>query len=160
MLSARLRERCPSARLAGIASAEAHGINFCKQGLDGSGKASLVQKHGRASISAVQGVLYHIDLAERSNLDRAEGRYDRHDDFTVSGLQTGATIFLSTYIAQPDACSADLLPFDWYVALMIAGAREHQLDPDYIAKLFSVETRKDPDPERAERMARMARLAN
>lgn len=61
----------------------------------------------------------------------------------------------STYIAQNNACREDLLPFDWYVSLMVAGAREHGLDTEYIAMLESTVAYSDPDTERSKRMARL-----
>ena len=153
MLTARLRMRCPSACPISTAYAYNHGIAFCKQGLDGSGKASLSAIGN--DIRGVQGVLYLIDLIERSKLDEAERNYDRNDDFEVYDQQTEEKVLASTYIAQDNACRADLLPFDWYVSLMVAGAREHGLDAEYIAILEATETRSDPDTVRSERMLRL-----
>lgn len=157
MLTKRLRERCPSARPAGIAVAEEYRLDFSKVGLDGSGKATLSRNTKAIQITHIQGVLYHVSLKESTNLDLAEGRYDRHANFLVKCQHKKSSIIASTYIAQPDACSNGLLPFDWYVRLIIAGAYEHGLDPAYIARLRNVKTRTDPDTDRAESMARLLR---
>ena len=156
LLTARLRERCPSAAPIGRAVAPGHSVCFRKAGRDGSGKATLTLGGGAGS--EAMGVLYRIDLGERPALDRAEARYDRLDDFPVRTVQSGASIAATTYIAQADACREGLLPFDWYLALIVAGAREHGFDDSYIAMLAAVETLADLEAERAGRMSALARL--
>lgn len=155
MLTKRLRERCPSARPAGLAIEENHGLDFCKKGSDGSGKATLIKRAGRDRSISIHGVLYQIELSERPNLDKAESGYERHDDFVAYDTRTDAKLVTSTYIAPPSVCRDGLLPFNWYIELIIAGAREHGLGADYIARLNDVEVRQDPDRDRAERMARL-----
>lgn len=166
MLIARLRERCPSARPLGLALAPAYRVAFNKQGMDGSGKATLTalepfqEKHPpyppAFGWTGARGVLYRIDMGERAALDRAEGNYRRDDTFAVLCAQSGKPITACTYIAEPQACRDDLVPLDWYVALMRAGAIEHGQDADYIAWLSAVETCNDPDLQRAARMAALA----
>jgi hypothetical protein len=166
MLIARLRERCPSARPLGLALAPAYRVAFNKQGMDGSGKATLTvlepfqETHppyrpvfGR---TGARGVLYRIDMGERAALDRAEGNYRRDDAFAVLCAQSGKPITSCTYIAETQACRDDLVPLDWYVALMRAGATEHGHGADYIAWLSAIETCNDPDLRRAARMAALA----
>ncbi len=75
-------------------------------------------------------------------------------------ISTGATIFFqscsadsalliaSTYRALPEACDAGLLPFDWYLALTLAGAHQHALPAPYIRWLSRQQLTKDPDPSR------------
>jgi hypothetical protein len=220
MLTARLRERCPSARPLGLAAAPGYGVAFNKQGMDGSGKATLAmlehdpqkwvpvlrqrsclnkelephsdsigmekalapvrQKRretaagladapsptrftapsmqaGQDGGAGARGVLFRIDLGERAALDRAEGNYRREDAFAVHCPQGGTPITACTYIAEPHACRDGLAPFDWYVALMRAGAIEHGQDADYIAWLSAIETRIDLDLRRAARMAALAK---
>jgi len=154
MLTPRLRERCPSASPIGTARAAQHTIAFIKKGGDGSGKATLVPLDDHSE--SVWGVLYRIHRAERRGLDRAEARYRRHDSFPVRNASDGGLHHVTTYIARADACREDLCPFDWYVALMEAGAREHGLDADYIACLIGTTVRQDPDARRAKRMMALA----
>ncbi len=156
MLSARLRERCPSARPVGIADAFGWAVRFHKHGRDGSGKASLAAAD--TPEAKVPGVLYEIALYERGDLDRAEGRYLRDDAFAVVLASTGVAATASTYIAEAETCRPGLQPFDWYVGLMLAGAREHGLDPGYIGMLAAVEAVADPDVERATLMINLATL--
>ena len=68
MLPARLLGRCPSGKLVGTGVARAWSLAFSKASKDGSGKATLVT----APNSAVPGVIFEIDLAEREQLDRHE----------------------------------------------------------------------------------------
>jgi hypothetical protein len=166
MLIARLRERCPSARPLGLALAPAYRVAFNKLGMDGSGKATLTalapyrQEHPPAppafGWTGARGVLYRIDMGERAALDRAEGNYRRDDAFAVLCAQSGKPITSCTYIAETQACRDDLVPLDWYVALMRAGATEHGHGADYIAWLSAIETCNDPDLRRAARMAALA----
>jgi hypothetical protein len=61
----------------------APGVLFSKASKDGSGKATLVT----APNSAVPGVIFEIDLAEREQLDRHEGvgsGYRRNDTFAIA----------------------------------------------------------------------------
>ncbi len=129
LLTARIRARCPSARPAGLAVARGFRLAFAKPGADGSGKATLVASQR----AAIQGVLYEIDRTEAPVLDRAETGYDRIDDFEID--DGAAPRRAMTYIAQTP--KAGLAPYDWYLALMIAGAREHKLVDDYVGRLLT-----------------------
>ena len=75
MLAARLRARCPSARVIGRAEATGFHLTFDKIGQDGSGKATLVPGDG-----VVPGVLFDLAAEDVHLLDRIEGLgrgYDR-----------------------------------------------------------------------------------
>jgi len=154
MLSARLQERCPGAESLGKAWANGYGLAFCKIGADGSGKATLVpdERYGARTV----GVLYRIPISQRPLLDQAEARYDRNDAFLVQMLETGSSALVTTYFAQAQACSDDLIPYDWYVGLMLAGAAEHDFDADDVDQLASTRTMPDPDADRAIRMMWLA----
>lgn len=43
------------------------------------------------------------------------------------------------------------LPYTWYKALVVAGAREHGLPPGYVDALEAVAAQDDPRPERTAR---------
>jgi hypothetical protein len=134
MLTTRLRARCPSAEPLGLAYAQGYRLAFSKPGRDGSVKGHLTP----ARRSRQPGVLFSIDLAERDALDRAEGLgvgYDRVDDFAVRRAGTAAVVRASTYLARQPAPA--LLPYDWYLALVIAGAREHGFDRRRIRALLA-----------------------
>lgn len=147
MLTERLARRCPSARPVGPAVLENHALAFSKIGNEGSGKATIVERAGEA----VFGVVFTLALNERDLLDAFEGRgkgYDRIDDCPVRLLKDDATVSACTYKAPPVFRDATLMPFDWYHALVIAGARQHGLPEDYVAGLAAAPNRADPDHSR------------
>ena len=163
MLDERLshRTRCPSARVLGTGSAAGWRLAFAKRGADGSGKATLLRS-ARGS-DRVHGVLFEIDLSERDALDRVEGPgYARLDDLAVERASEAGppvTVLASVYVARPDAIDPTLIAFDWYRALVIAGARRHGLPADVIAEIESVPVRPDPNPSREQRLLALEQLA-
>lgn len=155
MLAARLRARCPSARVIGTAEAAGFDIAFDKAGQDGSGKATLVAAAGQA----VPGALFHLDDADLTILDRIEGLgrgYDRH---AIRLRQAGQPAEALTYIAPPGHRDAGLLPFDWYLGLVLAGAHERALPPGWILRLRAVAAIPDPEADRPRRVEARALLA-
>ncbi|MEX2649489.1 MAG: gamma-glutamylcyclotransferase family protein [Alphaproteobacteria bacterium] len=132
MLTTRLRARCQSAVAISVAEAPGFSVAFCKQSGDGSGKASLVKAPHEADRAL--GVVFEIDGNERWALDRAEGRdYQRNDDFSVRLIGDKRKIRTTAYLALE--VEAGLKPYCWYLALVIAGAREHGLEQNYIDRL-------------------------
>ncbi len=130
MLTERLQARCPSAAPIGIAYAPDHALNFTKTGKDFSGKATLFPQSGAHQY----GVLFKINRDELSALDMAEGAgYRRDDDFCVIRHEDDAKIPVTTYLGTDLA--QGLTPFDWYLNLIIAGARQHKLSDEQISSL-------------------------
>jgi gamma-glutamylcyclotransferase len=124
MLSTRLRARCPSARLVAVAYAPKHTIRFEKLSVDASGKATLVASGDERALAA--GAVYELDVIELPRLDEAEGDgYARRDNFSVHSLDTGERMRVCTYIAKRRL--SRLRPYDWYLALVLAGIAEHDL---------------------------------
>ncbi|MBT8170439.1 gamma-glutamylcyclotransferase family protein [Falsiruegeria litorea] len=149
MLSTRLRARCSSAQLLQTGVAKGYRLEFCKKSTDGSGKATLVECN---SIVETPGVLFKINRDELSSLDSAEGKgygYDRQDAFGI--VTSEETKTATTYIASATATACDLIPYDWYLALVLAGAIEHGFAQEYIDRIRDVKHRSDPEPERASR---------
>ena len=131
MLRQWLVNRCPSSKAAGPAFIEGYQLTFSKPSVDGSGKATLEARQG----GLVHGMLYTIALEERESLDRAEGGYDRRDDVAVLTAD-GRRISVTTYFAQKR--DPALMPYDWYVGLIQAGAMQHDLPEAYRSKLDRV----------------------
>ncbi len=137
MLPARLRARCPSAHVIGAATAAGYDVEFSKRSVDGSGKATLVEAAG----TATPGVLFEIGKTDLIALDRAEGAsgkvpgYERIEDFSVSVADEPITA--TTYIAS--RTERELKPFDWYLALVIAGVRHHALGDEHMQRLRLIE---------------------
>ena len=147
MLPARLVARCPSARVVGRAAARDHDLDFSKPGDDGSGKATLFAHAGRTT----PGVLYEIADADLSSLDRAEGAgkgYVREVEFRIA-CENDAESEATTYIA--DIRDQGLLPWDWYLALVVAGARMNGLPDTHCRALAGERYAIDAVPDRSAR---------
>ncbi len=143
MLSVRLRQRVPGARLVGTATLPGHALRWHKIAKDGSGKCNIVAAE---PASVVHGVLYEIPAHEKQHLDRAEGLgfgYEEKD--VLVECKTGmlkATAYVATHIDE------EILPFTWYKALVIAGAMEHGLPIAYVNELRAIEAKLDADAQR------------
>ncbi len=106
-----------------------------KRGRDGSGKANLVEAPGET----VWGVLYRVSERQLDELDRFEGGYTR----LVLEVHTGDVTHRAwTYVSL--RLTEDPRPFDWYKQLMLAGAREHGLPEEWLARLHALPERSDP----------------
>ena len=148
MLPARLINRCTSARLIGTGIAPDFRVRFSKPGMDGSGKAMLVAEPGARLVGAI----FEIDVAEQLVLDLHEGAgYRRDDGFMVECTASGGGLRTNTYLAT--ACDGQLKPFDWYLAVVIAGAMHHGMDDTSIMELKATAFIKDTDTARTTRMA-------
>ncbi|MAE95930.1 MAG: gamma-glutamylcyclotransferase [Deltaproteobacteria bacterium] len=138
---ARMAERIPSSRPAGIARLDGYDVVCNKLGRDGSAKANL-EASGEA---LVWGVLYELVEAELQILDRFEGGYER---IQVSVTRDdGASLLAVTY--QSHRITENRVPFDWYRALIVEGARAHGLPDSYVGALEALPSR--PDPSRRPR---------
>lgn len=156
MLTTRLEQRCPGARVVGRAEAEDREIEFSKPSIDGSGKATL----RRASGQRTPGVVFEIPCSELEELDKCEGKgrgYDRCDKFRVRLLEDGEVLETTTYLATER--DGSLKPYEWYLALVIAGACEHQLGRDHIGELQRIDSKPDPRYNRKARAKAMKALA-
>ena len=146
MLTTRLQQRCRGALPVGRADAAHKVIEFSKPSIDKSGKATL--RH--VSDKRTPGVVFKIPISELDQLDKCEGvGYDRCDAFPVRLLDGGEFLKTTTYLAK--SADSSLKPYDWYLALVIAGAYQHALGHDYIKELQRVESAPDPDHNRKTR---------
>ncbi len=147
MLLQRLQKRCPSAIFLEAAYAEGYALNFSKKSVDGSGKATIAKsdKGGKQ----VYGALFEIRLEDRQSLDEAEGPdYFRVDEFVVKHSGTNEQQTVTTYIANQDAIDENLVPYDWYKYLVLAGAQQAKLPAIYVASIKAIEAIPDPKLER------------
>jgi hypothetical protein len=150
MLTERLQRRCPSARPKRVAVVDNWALAFCKRGQDGSAKATLAS----TAESRVFGVVFDLDESDLPTLDRFEGAgsgYDRIDDFQVHAQDLNRPLNLVTYIASADHTDPSLKPFDWYLGLVVAGARQHAFSPEYIGAVEAIPSVNDPMPDRPSR---------
>ncbi|MDO8861622.1 gamma-glutamylcyclotransferase [Haliea sp. E1-2-M8] len=97
---------------------------------------------------AIYGVVFEIDLQQKSALDKAEALgygYDEKKVVVVAGK--GSFAKAMTYVARD--IDVDLSPYSWYVNHVIVGAYEASLPADYIhEKIFAVAAVEDRDRER------------
>ena len=136
--------RCPSARYFANAYVDHFTLDFSKIGEDGSGKAALIPSRGKRA----HGVVFEIDAREREPLDKAEPGYRREDGFKATVADTGACETATTYIVLENCRNLDLKPFDWYLALVVAGAMEHRFPAHVIAAYRDTAVWADEDKER------------
>jgi len=54
-------------------------------------------------------------------------------------------------LARGEATDPAVLPFDWYLEIVAAGADEHALPEAYRRRLREIPVRRDPDRHRARR---------
>lgn len=152
MLIERLRSRCNSTQFFGTAIALNYVLSFEKFSTkDGSGKATIIHQDG----GVTPGVIFQINNIDQEILDREEGfksakpsdpeRYGRHDNFRIQTIETNEVVFAMTYLANNP--QKGLKPYDWYLALVVAGAEQHKIDPDYVETLreteYDIDTKKN-----------------
>jgi hypothetical protein len=147
MLTSRLQERVPSGDPVRTGTLRGYALRFHKRSRDGSGKCNIVPSSDEDA--RVHGVVFDVSSADLRTLDEAEQRgrgYERRN-VVVRGAESAIEAF--AYVAQPAYVDDALLPYDWYHALVLAGAREHDLPSSYTAQVESV--RSYPDPNEARR---------
>lgn len=153
LLAERLTARCPSARVIGSVSVAGWRLAFQAKSFDGSGKATMLRGEDG---DVVHGRLYEIAVADRDGLDRAEGAdrdppiYVRHDDFVVTAADGSTVSDVSVYLAREETVA--LPPWDWYRALIVAGAMQAELPAADVAALAVVPALADVLPKRKTRL--------
>lgn len=151
MLTERLTavNRCPGATVLGPAFADGVIIEFTKPSKDGSGKATLSHATGQRT----PGILFEIPTAQLRALDCAEGAghgYDRCDAFPVHRTGNDEIVEAVTYLATSP--KPNRKPYDWYLALVIAGAHQHGLGEEHLAALRRVPYTQDSNESREKRV--------
>ncbi len=139
MSSARLRARIPGASSLGRAWLADRQLVFNKPSADGSGKANLSCQPGARS----WGVVYRLAPADWTRLDDYEPGYARVTCRVVR--DGGRRLTAQTYVFE--STGGEIQPFDWYLALLLAGAREHDLPRAYVETLRAVSTSVAESPE-------------
>jgi gamma-glutamylcyclotransferase len=147
MLAARLLGRAPSAVIFGTGFLKNHALRWHKVARDDSGKCDAAFTGDAADV--VWGVLASISVADKIKLDMIEGLGAGYDQ-AVGDIETASGIIQAQFYTAT-AIDGVVTPYDWYKALVIAGAREHGLPADYIAALAAAPAKPDPDKIRAAR---------
>lgn len=146
MSLSRLRERVPSAETLGCSMLRNHDLRFHKSSKDGSGKCDAFFTSDSETV--MYGVLFEINPAEKSTLDKAEGLgYGYEEKEVTVSARDGTSVTATTYIATK--IDENLKPYSWYVYHVLVGAKEASLPQDYIdEKINSVEAVEDSNKER------------
>ncbi|MEO0949455.1 MAG: gamma-glutamylcyclotransferase family protein [Cyanobacteria bacterium J06641_5] len=144
MSTRRLRARTPSAQPLGTARLPGYRLAWHKLGRDGSAKCDI-EPTGQAQDS-VWGVLFQIVEEERADLDLAEGLGQGYGYKIASVLAATGSIKAGMYYATH--IDASRQPFDWYLAFVLSGAREHGLPATYLHDLQTITAAIDPDVTR------------
>ena len=151
LLSARLKARTPSARLAGRAILPRFKLRWHKIGADDTGKCDVVFTDRPGD--SVHGVAWLIHRAELKHLDRVEELGTGYYACKVP-IQLGRKRRLArTYRAIPT--DSGIKPLDWYKRFVVLGAREHGLPEAYVASLSRTPAIRDPDQQRRMRNLRV-----
>ena len=145
MLTRRLQERVPSARPISIASLTGYELRWHKVSQDHSGKCDVVQVE--TPQVKVLGIVYEILTSEKASLDAAEGLGNGYDEKQVVLETKGGTMQAQAYFATN--IDPSQLPYTWYKALVVAGAKEHGLPAAYVSKLEAVAAKVDANAQRA-----------
>lgn len=140
-------KRAPSARFVTTARLVGHSLRFHKRSDDGSAKADAFATDNATEF--VWGVVFEIDDAEKSALDRAEGLGHGYSERRVELIsQDGEQLSATMYFADADAIVATHKPYSWYLRFVVDGARQHGLPEDYISRLVEQEVWEDQDRAR------------
>ena len=130
---------------------------FNKRSTDQSGKCNLVFTGHPSDV--VYGVLYDVSSDDVARLDSYEGvgaGYMRKTcRFPLDGIEQEAFF----YVADTGHTDDDLLPYQWYLDLVVAGAEQNGLPPEYISALRSAKCAPDPQPHRKTRSEALDALA-
>lgn len=157
MLNERLRARVKSAANPRRVTVQGYNLCFSKRSSDGSGKCAII-KTGSAN-DVVHGVVFDVEDAEIGKLDRAEGvgyGYTRDDTFMLNVDEVSQQV--TVYLAESSYIDNALRPYRWYRDLVLAGAEQHSLPQDYVARLAAVAFDEDGWKSRPERLKALATL--
>ena len=150
MLTQRLTvaDRCPSAKVVGTAFVDGYSLDFSKRSrIDKSGKATIVATQDRR----LYGVVFTIEECDHKKLNEAEGLgkgYDLIPRLSVTMADSGISKSTFTYYAPEEHRDSGQIPFDWYLAYVVAGAMEHQLPEAVIASYKSTGFKSDSNEKR------------
>lgn len=108
-----------------------YAICFDKWSTDGSAKANIRYTGGNKD--EVWGVVFQMSNTDLYALDKYEPNYNRlrlhvHTD-------SGLGVMAYAYQAIPEAIKEGKQPYDWYLKLIVEGARENQLPESYCEML-------------------------
>lgn len=150
---ARIEERIGPVVVVGSGRLDGHALRFHKAGRDGSGKADAFATGNPADV--VFGVVYEMTVEAKRKLDRFEGLGADYLEKSVTIATATGDVAATLYHAHPSRIDPSASPFDWYLQLVLDGARRHGLPESYIERIASYPARVDADRVRAENARRL-----
>lgn len=145
----RLEARVGRVRLLGTAILPGWSLRFDKRGGDGSTKANLRPAPGTAS--EVHAAAYALTVAQLRMLDNFEGCGRGYETLALDIAVESRRVEALAYLAPSQWLSGSLSPFDWYVDLIVGGARFHGMGESYVRRIAAHSVCRDPDCGRARR---------
>ena len=143
MSSKRLQKRINAVKI-GNGKLLNYQLRFHKISKDGTGKCNIFLTNNANDY--VCGVIFEIDDNDKQKLDRIEGKGYGYDSITID-IELGKKIIQAdSYIAT--SIDETLKPFDWYKNHVLYGAKENDLESEYIEKIKSVSTIIDDNSNR------------
>ena len=157
MLTERLQDRVPSAEPVSSATLPGRTLRFHKRSKDGSGKCNLAPASEESA--SVHGVLFDFASDDLSALDEAEHRGYGYERRRVHPQTPNGSVDAFAYVAQPAYIDDALRPYDWYRALVTAGAHQHNLPSAYRNRIEATRSYPDPDTDRRRTYRSLLRTA-
>ena len=148
MLTHRLKQRVSSADFSEVVYLPKYQLVFDKVGsFCGTGKCGIVPSEDNSDL--VYGVVFDMDEKQLPDLDYVEGLGNGYErmEVTLFSMRDDKSISAITY--YPTSRDPEVVPYDWYKAIVLKGAREHQLPEAYQDFINSFGTMPDPDEDRA-----------
>ena len=157
MLNERLKQRVRDAQPLGTASAFGRRLCFHKVSSDLSGKCDIPLT--KDNLDIVYGVLFDVPESQILQLDEAEGVGHGYERTSIN-VMSADNILVSApvYLDTTDAIDSKLVPYDWYLYLVVTGARHHKLPTTYISSFERIVTMPDPNPNRKTRLEALQAL--
>ena len=138
----------------GIAELSGYRFDFNKQShKDESAHANIVATQNAKD--KVYGVVYEFSDSNKEALELAENvPYGYHAE-TISVVCQRQKLDVVTYLSDnPQFLKEGLVPFTWYKAMIVRGAKDHELPKQYIQFLEAFTAGEDSDTGRAKIHAR------
>lgn len=142
----RIKQRVPSVRFIEPAMLVGYDLRYHKESMDGSRKCDAYYTGNQSDI--VHGGIFELDADEIQFLDQAEGlgfAYDKKRVDLVNYKNKKEAAFLYYAMSHVDG----MVPYDWYHAFVLEGAKQCGLADEYIEMLGRVKTKPDMNELRA-----------
>jgi len=147
LLRERLLPRSPNLAFEGRALLADHRLTFDKVSTDMSGKCAFEASAGEV----VQGVLWRIPRGDLMALDRHEGVGNGYERCVMPVTREGGEPAQAVTYRATQA-QRGRQAYDWYLALVIAGASQQSLPVNYVAGLRDTPFRVDGETHRKSRL--------